>query len=87
MYQKEEIFESIHFLLSMNTPTKAQIVTCNTQFQKDLNLSRITYLKFIREVELHFKIEIPTNTMTYLKTMGQLTFYVLTQVNKPYEQT
>lgn len=85
MYQKEEIFESIHFLLSMNTPIKTQIITCNTQF-KDLHLSRKTYLKFMRELELHFKIQIPTNTRTYIKTMGQLTFYVLTQVNKPYEQ-
>ena len=84
MHQKEEILEGIFFILQMNVPAGNKQIDRNTYF-KDLKLSAITFAKFIRELELHFKIEIPSSIINYFKNIDQLSSYILTQLNKSYE--
>lgn len=82
MYKKDKIFECIRFFLKMNIPVKAPAITYQTHMQRELRLSQKTYRSFLRELEFHFKINIPDPVKNSCTTVEQLTVVIGARVNK-----
>ncbi len=67
-------------LLPFNAQGK--ILNAQTDIPAELNIDSVGILDFIMEVEDHFDIEIPMNVVADIRTIGELSAYVRSQLEK-----
>jgi acyl carrier protein len=61
---------------------EGKALTAATDIPAELNIDSVGILDFIMEVEDHFDIEIPMNVVSEIRTIGELSNYVSSQLKK-----
>lgn len=67
-------------LLPFNAAGKT--LGAQTDIPAELNIDSVGILDFIMEVEDHFDVEIPMNVVADIRTIGELSAYVQSQLEK-----
>ena len=70
----------ITLLLPFNPDNK--LLSSETDIPAELNIDSVGVLDFIMEVEDHFDIEIPMNAVSNIRTVGELSAYVQSRLDK-----
>ncbi len=69
--QEEKIEESLREILSGSVDSSVDLAS-NTNFVSDLGLESIQVLEFVMEVEEHFDIAIDMESLSDVRTIGEL---------------
>lgn len=80
MEHSRVVAEICALLLPFNAHGKA--LTAQTDIPAELNIDSVGILDFIMEVEDHFDVEVPMNVVADIRTIGELSAYVQTQLAK-----
>jgi acyl carrier protein len=81
MTETSEIIPVLITLLAPFNPENKGL-SAATDIPAELNIDSVGVLDFIMEVEDHFDIEIPMNAVSNIRTIGELSDYVQTRLNK-----
>ena len=80
MEDSKVVEEICALLLPFNALGKE--LTAQTDIPAELNIDSVGILDFIMEVEDHFDVEIPMNVVSNIRTIGELSTYVQSQLQK-----
>lgn len=81
MIEKSEIvLVLVDLLKPFNLESKPLVET--TDIPAELNIDSVGVLDFIMEVEDHFDIEIPMNSVASIRTVGELASFVQSRLSK-----
>ncbi len=80
MEDSEVVTQICILLLPFNATGKK--LSAQTDIPAELNIDSVGILDFIMEVEDHFDIEIPMNVVADIRTIGELSAYVRSQLEK-----
>lgn len=80
MDDKKIVAEICALLLPFNALGKE--LNAQTDIPAELNIDSVGILDFIMEVEDHFDVEVPMNVVADIRTIGELSAYVQTQLEK-----
>lgn len=80
MEDSKVVAQICELLLPFNATAKK--LDAQTDIPAELNIDSVGILDFIMEVEDHFDVEIPMNVVSNIRTIGELSAYVQSQLEK-----